>query len=204
MARSPRIGARFKASSQAGGARSRRTSHPPARSPSDPESETMTLVKATRIVCSVLAVLYLGAAAAIVLVALPTPRCRWHLRSRHVVGVRLGGVLQPDLHRGRSRAVGGVRATTTVAGLRRSMSVQRQHAVWRRREPSSSGRCFSPWASRGWCDASPGTTTPTTDGGAPSGWYPDPRDPGVPRWWDGTAWVPHHPPADVSSTPLSH
>ncbi|MCX3059766.1 DUF2510 domain-containing protein, partial [Streptomyces beihaiensis] len=25
----------------------------------------------------------------------------------------------------------------------------------------------------------------------PPGWYPDPGDPSVERWWDGTEWTQH-------------
>lgn len=29
----------------------------------------------------------------------------------------------------------------------------------------------------------------------PAGWYPDPSDPSRTRWWDGTQWTDHTPPA---------
>lgn len=45
----------------------------------------------------------------------------------------------------------------------------------------------------------PPTTTP------PAGWYPDPSEPSVVRWWDGTQWTHHVQPAPqpepVSSAP---
>jgi len=33
----------------------------------------------------------------------------------------------------------------------------------------------------------------------PEGWYPDPDRPGSTRWWDGAAWGPTAPPAQVTS-----
>ena len=33
------------------------------------------------------------------------------------------------------------------------------------------------------------TTGQPASWSAPPGWYPDPVDPRVPRWWDGTAWA---------------
>jgi hypothetical protein len=36
------------------------------------------------------------------------------------------------------------------------------------------------------------------------GWYPDPADPSVARWWDGRAWGPvYAPPEHQPSTPVS-
>jgi hypothetical protein len=36
---------------------------------------------------------------------------------------------------------------------------------------------------------------PGQPGGQPApNWYPDPQDPAVLRWWDGTAWTPHTQP----------
>ncbi|WP_309073994.1 DUF2510 domain-containing protein [Paenarthrobacter sp.] len=38
----------------------------------------------------------------------------------------------------------------------------------------------------------PGSTTP-------SGWYPDPWDPRLVRWWDGRAWTAHQAPAQFQA-----
>ena len=32
------------------------------------------------------------------------------------------------------------------------------------------------------------------DGGAPPGWYPDPQQPAMLRWWDGRVWTAHRQP----------
>lgn len=44
---------------------------------------------------------------------------------------------------------------------------------------------------------------------APAGWYPDPSDPSRTRWWDGTQWTHHEPPAaqaaaDAPAAPAPH
>lgn len=43
-----------------------------------------------------------------------------------------------------------------------------------------------------WCPMSGGTTSPTSGGLPPAGWYPDAS--GHHRWWDGSAWGPYAPP----------
>src|SRR5262245_7423734 len=44
-----------------------------------------------------------------------------------------------------------------------------------------------------------------------AGWYPDPHDPSIVRWWDGGAWTqltraiaPQHPPTSQSSGASVH
>ena len=48
-------------------------------------------------------------------------------------------------------------------------------------------------------------THPTTGGGTGvhPGWYPDPRDGSVERWWDGTAWTDATRPVSVLTRPLA-
>jgi outer membrane murein-binding lipoprotein Lpp len=37
----------------------------------------------------------------------------------------------------------------------------------------------------------------------PQGWYPDPNDPTIVRWWDGQQWTSHtHPRSHESSSPV--
>ncbi|MGW0280859.1 DUF2510 domain-containing protein, partial [Streptomyces sp. NPDC003006] len=37
----------------------------------------------------------------------------------------------------------------------------------------------------------------------PPGWYPDPNQPSVERWWDGTAWTEHRrAPENLQTAPV--
>lgn len=40
-------------------------------------------------------------------------------------------------------------------------------------------------------------------GGSTAGWYADPSDAGLLRWWDGTAWTEHLSPRPMPSAPRS-
>jgi hypothetical protein len=43
---------------------------------------------------------------------------------------------------------------------------------------------------------------PPTSSSPPAGWYPDPAEPSVIRWWDGSAWTHHLQPAPQASPDL--
>ncbi len=43
-------------------------------------------------------------------------------------------------------------------------------------------------------------TTPTGPG-SPAGWYPDSEQPGMQRYWDGSAWTDHRAPAQATGSP---
>ncbi len=162
----------------------------------------MTLAKATRIVCSVLAVLYLGAALTVVLVGLPAPAA--------------GGTCGPGTSS--ESALEAFFDPISIGAGAEPSAASGQRPQWQsfvnECQSSANTRVITagaivagalllalgvPWLVRRFTrddDAH-------EEEGPRSGWYPDPVDPGEPRWWDGTTWVAQRPPADLSSTSSS-
>jgi hypothetical protein len=160
----------------------------------------MTLFKVARIVCGVLALMYLGAAATIVLVALPAPAAGGTCGPSSSSESALEAFFNPG-------SIGAGREPSVSSGQR-----PQWQAFVNECQSSTTTRVGTagailvgalllglgvPWVVRRFTrDEALGH-----GGLPPSGWYPDPTDPASTRWWDGTAWGPHHTPPEPSATP---
>lgn len=162
----------------------------------------MGLVGAVRVICRVMAVVFLGAAATVSLVSLPAPSvggtCGPGTSSESAIVAffnpgSIGAGPEPSVSSGElPQWKAFVSACQSATDVR--MSVAGALLV---------GALLVglglPWALRRF--AMDGH--PDQRGLPPPGWYPDPTDLNVARWWDGRAWGPAHarPPDQRPSEP---
>jgi len=150
-----------------------------------------TVIRMVRVTCAVLAVLYLAAALTIALVELPAPAIGGTCGPGTASESALAAFFDPV-------SIGAGPEPSAASGERPQWQdfVNACQSSANTRVTTSGGILVAallvglglPWTVRRLVKAG----QPVHGGLAPAGWYPDPTDASVTRWWDGTAWGPTH------------
>jgi len=153
----------------------------------------VTLFGAVRVVCTVLAVLFLAAAATIALVPLPTPSAGGTCGPGTSSESAIIAFFNPaSIHAGPEPTVTSGERPQWSAFISQCQSATNTRMV--QTAVIVVGALLAglgvPWALRRLVreDTASRRRLP------PPGWYPDPTDPNVPRWWDERGWGPPYAP----------
>ncbi len=155
----------------------------------------MTLVGAVRVVCSLLLVGFLAAAATIALSPLPPPAVGGTCGPGTSSESAIAAFLNPgSIGAGPEPSAAAGDRPQWLAFISECQSKTDTRVV-------TAGATLAgaillglglPWVVRRSAKARPVDRA----GLPPAGWYPDPTDSSVARWWDGRAWGPAHAPPE--------
>jgi Protein of unknown function (DUF2510) len=162
-------------------------------------SEAVTLVGTVRVVCSLLFIGFLAAAATIALTPLPPPAAGGTCGPGTSSESAIAAFLNPA-----SIGAGPEPSATSGARSQWLAFISECQSTTDSRVVTAAATLAGavllglglPWVVRRLAKASRASHV----GLPPPGWYPDPTDPSMARWWDGGAWGPAYAPPEHQSS----